>query len=61
MKATLLALLLTGCSSIPGVVISDDERKACETAGCTVWTLEELESIARRFLKEGYTRGVKSI
>ena len=61
MKAALLALLLAGCSSIPGVVISDDERKACETAGCTVWSMDELESLARRFLKEGYQRGVKSI
>lgn len=61
MKTLILALLLTGCSSIPGVVISDDERAACEAQGCTVWSLQQLESLARRFLQEGYKRGAKSI
>lgn len=62
MKTALLCLLLAGCSSIPGVVISDEERKVCEAAGnCTVWTLEELESLARRFLREGYENGKRSI
>lgn len=61
MKAAILALLLTGCSSIPGVVISDDERKVCEAQGCTVWTVKELESLARRFIQQGYKAGVDSI
>ena len=57
----ILVVLLAGCASIPGVHISDEERKACEASGCTVWTFEELQSLARRFFGEGLKAGKASI
>ena len=62
MKTVLfVVLLLVGCSSIKGVEITDHERKACEASGCTVWTAQELDSLARRFFLQGYNAGAKSI
>lgn len=62
MKTTLLfVLLLAGCSSIKGVEITEDERKLCETSGCTVWTANELEALAKTMWQRGYQAGVKSI
>ena len=63
MKITFLffSLLLTACANIPGVTLSDEERKACEASGCTVWTIDELSSVAKRFFREGYAAGQKSI
>ena len=58
--AVLLVLLIAGCSSIKGVTITEDERKACEVATCTVWTLEELEGLARAMFRRGYEAGFKS-
>jgi len=55
-------VVLSGCASLPGgVAMTDDERKACEASGCTVWTQGELEGLARRFFQQGYNAGVKSI
>ena len=61
MKAFLIALLLTGCASIKGVAIDEDERKACEVEGCTVWTELELQTFAKKFWGMGYQAGKKSI
>ena len=62
MKTLLFTMLLiSGCSSIKGVEITEHERKACESLGCTVWTDQELGSLARRFFQQGYSAGVKSI
>ena len=62
MKTVIFVLLvLSGCASIKGVEITEYERKACETQGCTVWTVQELGSLARRFFSDGYSAGVKSI
>lgn len=57
----LISLLLSGCANIPGVLITDDERKACEASSCSVWTFQELQNLARKFFKEGYQAGVSSI
>ncbi len=57
----LLAAVLSGCSAIKGVVITENERRACESIGCTVWTEQELDALARHFFKKGYEVGVKSI
>ncbi len=58
----LVALLLSGCASMPaGIEISEDEAKACKEQSCSVWTMEELTGLARRFFGEGYKAGVKSI
>ncbi len=59
--AIIMALLLSGCSTITGVEITEAERKACEAHGCTVWTQQELEGMARKFFRGGYQAGVKSI
>jgi starvation-inducible outer membrane lipoprotein len=62
MKYALIALLLSGCASLPaGVEMSDEERKACEEHGCTVWTRAELEHLARAMLQRGYAAGRKSL
>ena len=61
MKAALLALLLAGCAHIPGVDITDSERDACREKTCSVWTFDELKSLANRFLNEGFQLGKKSI
>ena len=59
--AILLAALLSGCASMPGVQATDDERKACEAQTCTVWTVQELQGLARCFFQQGHNAGVKSI
>lgn len=63
MKTAILfaALLLSACANIPGVTLSEDERKVCEVSGCTVWTVQELTAVAKRFFREGYAAGVKSL
>ena len=60
--ALILVALLTGCSQLPGVHITDEERKVCEIqANCTVWTPQELQGLARHFMNEGYKAGRKSL
>lgn len=59
--AIAFAAVLTGCTALPGVTMSEAERTACEAKGCTVWTQSELESLARKFFKGGYAAGAKSI
>lgn len=63
MKAALLVVaLLSGCASLPGVQITDDERKVCETqADCTVWTPQDLQSLVRHFFGQGYQAGRSSL
>jgi hypothetical protein len=57
----LLLAVLSGCSAVKGVTITEDERKACEASGCTVWTKAELDALVRHFFKKGYEAGVKSL
>lgn len=57
----LMLAALSGCSAIKGVAITESERKACESTGCSVWTEQELDALARHFFKKGYEAGVKSI
>ena len=61
MKALLLALLLSGCASLPGVEATADERAACKAETCSVWTEHELIKLARKFFNEGYQAGKGSI
>lgn len=64
MKTAILAIViltLTGCATLKGVEISDEERKACEADGCTVWTKAELEMLVREAMKRGYLAGRKSL
>lgn len=62
MKAAFLALLLTGCASLPpGITMSDDESKACKASGCSVWTDEELKALGQVIFRKGYEAGRKSI
>jgi uncharacterized protein YceK len=61
MKYVLIALILSGCASIKGVEITDDERKACEQVTCSVWTEQELTRLARKFFSDGYKAGKASI
>ena len=64
MKTAVLAvviLTLTGCATLKGVEISDEERAACEADGCTVWTRAELEGLVREAMKQGYQAGKKSL
>ena len=61
MKFFLVVLLLSACTSMPGVVATDDERAACKKASCTVWTVEELTSLGRKFFREGVKVGKGSI
>ena len=57
----LMLAALSGCSAIKGVAISESERRACESIGCSVWTEQELDALARHFFNKGYQAGVKSI
>ena len=57
----LMLAALSGCSAIKGVAISESERRACEAIGCSVWTEQELDALARHFFNKGYQAGVKSI
>lgn len=54
--AVLLMIFISGCApQLPdGVTMSDEERVACKEQGCTVWTQEELERLARIFFQKGY-------
>ena len=64
MKTAVLAvviLTLTGCATLKGVEISDDERAACEAQTCTVWTKVELEMLVREAMKRGYLAGRQSL
>lgn len=61
MKTLLLALLLTGCAAIPGVEISEEDRKVCEVQKtCSVWSEKDLRSLIRHFFEQGYNAGRKS-
>ena len=61
MKAALVVLLcvpafvlLAGCS---GVSMTDAERVACRTSGCTVWTESELRGLVSRAQSGAYRKG----
>ena len=51
-------LVLSGCAT-KGVEMSDDERKACEIEGCTVWTRAELEALVAEAMRRGFAAGQK--
>lgn len=64
----LAAILLAGCASISGVHITEDERKACAALAdsppeqrCTVWSIPELQRLAREFFMRGYQAGKSSL
>lgn len=62
MKTALLCILLTGCAALPGVEISEDERKACAAQqNCSVWNHQDLQSLIRHFFGQGYQAGRKSL
>lgn len=55
-------LLLAGCVQIPaGVQMDDDEAKACEQAGCRVWTEAEFRELMNKVWLIGYEAGRKSL
>ena len=53
--------VLIGSLKTTGIAVTDDERAACQTSGCTVWTAQELQELALRFFKQehdsGYAKG----
>lgn len=58
----ILAIVLSGCVSIPkGVEMTEDERQACEAQGCSVWTEAELKDLVQRAMMQGYQQGRKSL
>lgn len=61
MKTVLLCLLFSGCAAMPGVDATPDERAACKAQTCSVWTVNELTRLGRKFFNEGYQAGVKSL
>ena len=62
MKTVLLCfVMLTGCASFQGVAMDDNERKACAVESCSVWTMRELQELAKRFFSQGYQAGKKSL
>lgn len=57
----LAPLVLVGCASLPaGVTMTDAERAACAAQSCTVWTEQELQGLALKFFREGFSRGAQS-
>lgn len=54
----LAAVLLSGCAGLPaGISMDDRERAACAAEGCTVWTLRELQELARHVVTQACRRG----
>ena len=47
------ALFLSGCATIPGLEISEEEREACKAEGRSVWTQAELEALVRAAMIKG--------
>lgn len=60
MKTIILASLLAGCASMPGVTVSTEEQTACKAQTCTVWTPGELIRLARKFYNDGYKDATQS-
>jgi hypothetical protein len=62
MKTTILAvviLMLTGCATLKGVEISDEDRVMCEREGCTVWSRSELVQLINEAMRRGYLAAQK--
>ena len=57
MRIVFLALFLSGCASMPGVTITEEERKACEVQTCTVWTQQDLQGLIQYIFRQGYQSG----
>jgi len=58
--AIVLALLLTGCASLPpGVAMTDEERAACAAEGCYVFTPQERDVLAAHWFTRGFEAGKK--
>jgi hypothetical protein len=60
----LLAIVLAACAS--PVKMSEQQRQACAAVAnterpCTVWTLPELQDMARYFFGEGFKAGRSSL
>ena len=54
-----VVLVLSGCATLKGVEMTEDERKLCEAEGCTVWTVQELQALVREAMQRGYLAGQK--
>lgn len=55
--ALLILLSCLGCARLPaGVSMDDDEAKACQQQGCTVWTDDELKGLYLRGVRDGIAR-----
>jgi len=62
MRYILITLMLSGCASLPpGVEMTEDERAACASQGCSVWTLDELQRLIGMAMQRGYAAGRKSL
>ena len=62
MNYILIALLLTGCASLPqGLEMTEEDRASCAAHGCTAWTLEELQRLVNMALQKGYLAGKQSL
>ncbi len=62
MKTAILAvviLTLTGCATIKGVAMTDEEREVCAVEGCTVWTEAELRALVTEAMRRGYLAAQK--
>lgn len=60
LAAVVLALLATGCASLPeGVQMTDEERKVCAAEGCGVFTLNELRAFGTEMMRRGFIEGQK--
>lgn len=62
MRYILITLMLSGCASLPpGVEMTEDERAACASQGCSAWTLDELQRLIGMAMQRGYAAGRKSL
>ena len=52
-------LVLSGCATVKGVAMTDEERKMCEREGCTVWTEAELVQLVNEAMRRGYLAAQK--
>lgn len=55
----LLSAVLTGCATIKGLQVSDEDAAECAAVGCTPWSERQLEGLAKHFFGLGVKAGIQ--
>lgn len=57
--ALIFALALTGCASVKGLEVSQQDAAECAAVGCTPWSERQLEGLAKHFYGLGVKAGIQ--